>query len=307
MFATFTFLGTSAGVPTKTRNVSALAMRLEGRKKWSLFDCGEGTQHRLMHTALSPFHLANIFITHLHGDHVYGLFGLMASRGMARATEPLTIYGPEGLAEMVGTVLRLSQLNLPFDYEVVTLKEGEIYPFEGFTLQPVPLSHSLPTFGFVLRFDDRPGHFDAARAKTLGIPEGPLFGRLKKGETITLPDGRSIDGTTLLGPVTKGPTVAIGGDNDDPTLFAPFAPYDLMIHEATYTQHDFDNLPRKFQHTTAKQLGEAAQEMGVKRMIFTHISPRYDRPEKVEKLKEEIAARFDGEVVAAEDFMEVTT
>ena len=120
-----------------------------------------------------------------------------------------------------------------------------------------------------------------------------------------LPDGRLIDGRHLVGAPKKGGRIAIGGDNDEPLLFLPFAPYDLMIHEATYTQYDFDRLPRKFKHTTAKQLAEAARKMGVKRLILNHISPRYDKEGRISELVEEAKSHFDGNVEAAYDFMQI--
>ena len=301
-----TFLGTSAGVPTPTRNVSALALKTDRSKAWMLFDCGEGTQHQLMKTHLSVFQLERIFITHLHGDHVYGLFGLLASRGMSRAENRLEIYGPAGLKKMVECVIKLSQLNLPFELVIHEIDAGSRLRFEGFAVDVVALSHSITSYGYVLTFDDRPGHLDVKKAKRLGIPQGPLYARLKRGETVRLEDGRRIDGHELVGPAIKGKKIAIGGDNDDPLLFAPYAPFDLMIHEATYTQADFDKLERKFKHTTAKNLGIAAQKMGVKTLIFTHISPRYDDEEGVEKLMAEIQAHYDGNVIAANDLMKLT-
>ena len=298
------FLGTSAGVPTRSRNVSALALQLENTKEWMLFDCGEGTQHQIMKTSLSVYNLSRIFITHLHGDHVYGLFGLLASRGMTRAESPLEIYGPAGIRQMLETVMRLSQLNLPFDLKVFEISEGTVLRYEGFRIDTVALSHSIVSYGFVLSFDEKPGHFDIKKAKKLGIPEGPLYARLKKGERITLPDGRSIEGNSLVGPSIPGKKIAIGGDNDDPMLFAPYAPFDLMIHEATYTQKDFENLPRKFRHTTARQLAQAAQKMGTKHLILTHISPRYDKNGRISELLEEAKKYFKRDIQIAYDFME---
>ncbi|BDY12038.1 ribonuclease Z [Hydrogenimonas cancrithermarum] len=299
------FLGTSAGVPTRNRNVSALALQPENSKAWMLFDCGEGTQHQLLKTSLSAYNLSRIFITHLHGDHVYGLCGLLASKGMQRAEMPLEIYGPPGIKEMLETVMKFSQLNLPFDLKIFEISKDTTMRFEGMRIVVVELSHSITSYGFVVIFDDTPGRFDIEKAKALGIPEGPLYSKLKRGETVKLPDGRSIDGRDLVGVPKKGRRIAIGGDNDDPLLFSPFAPYDLMIHEATYTQYDFDHLPRKFKHTTAKQLAEAAQKMGVEWLILNHISPRYDKKGRVSELVEEAKRHFDGNVEVAYDFMQI--
>ncbi|WP_353662545.1 ribonuclease Z [Hydrogenimonas sp. SS33] len=300
-----TFLGTSAGVPTRTRNVSALALQTQNSKAWTLFDCGEGTQHQILKSHLSAYHLSRIFITHLHGDHVYGLFGLLASKGMQRSPAPLEIYGPRGLKEMVRTVMRLSQLHLPFELHITEIGPGDRLQLEGFTLDVIPLSHSVTSYGFILAFDDTPGHLDTEKAKAAGIPEGPLYGRLKRGETVTLPDGRRFEGKDFLTPPTPGKRLALGGDNDEPMRFAPFAPFDLMVHEATYTQEDFDRLPRKFKHTTARQLGLAAQKMGLSKLILTHISPRYDTDGRILELLREVERVFDGEVEIAYDFMKI--
>ena len=300
-----TFLGTSAGVPTRRRNVSGLALRGQNDKEWMLFDCGEGTQHRIMQTSLSPYHLSRVFITHLHSDHVYGLFGLLASRGMTRVETPLEVYGPKGLRDMLECVMAHSQLNLPFDLRIFEIDERTVLRFGVVRIDVVALSHSLPSYGFVLTFDDRPGRFDAQKAKALGIPEGPLYAKLKKGERITLPDGRTIEGETLVGPPVKGHRIAIGGDNDEPLRFSPHAPFDLMVHEATYTQKDFENLPRKFKHTTAKALAEAAMNMGVKKLILTHISPRYDDNGRISELLEEVKRHYGADVEIAEDFMKI--
>ncbi|WP_457598604.1 ribonuclease Z [Hydrogenimonas sp.] len=303
---TFTFLGTSAGAPTRTRNVSALALQLQNSREWALFDCGEGTQYRLMQTPLSSFNLAKIYITHLHGDHLYGLFGLLASRGLQRAERPLQIFGPPGISKVLEVVLRLSQLNLPFDLEVIELKEGACGRFGDLQIDAVGLSHSIETYGFVLSEAPRPGRFDAEAARRLGIPEGPLFGRLKRGETITLPDGRTIDGRRLVGAPKRGRKAIVGGDNDTPLLFSPLGDAaDLMIHEATYTQRDFEQLPRKFMHSTARSVAVAASNMGIKKLILTHISPRYDTEARVSELLEEAKRHFDGEVEVAYDLMRV--
>lgn len=300
-----TFLGTSAGAPTKNRYVTALAMQLENSRDWMLFDCGEGTQYRLMQTPLSPFTLSKIFITHLHGDHIYGLFGLLASRGLSRASSSLQIYGPKGISELLESVLRLSQLNLPFELEITEICEGDTFHFENFIVETVKMSHSITTFGFVLTEAQKEGRFDLQKAKEAGIPEGPLYGRLKRGEIVTLPDGRIIDGKDFTEPPRRGKRVIIGGDNDSPALFEKFEDVDLMIHEATYTEADFEKLPRKFMHSTAKSVAIAASHMGVKRLILTHISPRYDKYGRVFELLEEAKSHFDGEVEVAYDLMTV--
>jgi len=300
-----TFLGTSAGVPTRKRNVSGLALRPRECSEWLLFDCGEATQHQIMKSTLSLYRLERIFITHLHGDHIYGIFGLMASRGMLQTEMPLEIYGPPGLREMIDTVMRLSQLKLPFDLNIRELQGDEILDFGSYRIATVPLSHSITCYGYVFIEAERPGRFDPKKAHDLGLPEGPLYGRLQRGEAVTLSEGKIITPREVMGAPRPGKRVIIGGDNDKPELFAPYGAVDLMIHEATYTQKDFDRLPRKFKHTTARQLGIAAEAMGVKSLIATHISARYDNDERLAELLDELKAHYHGTAAIAYDLMEV--
>ncbi len=301
-----TFLGTSAGVPTRHRNVSALALERENESQWSLFDCGEATQHQILKSRLSLYRLRRIFITHLHGDHLYGLCGLLASRGMLQADAPLELYGPPGLDSFLRHAMELSQLHLPFELRIRELNAGEILDFGPYRIETVALSHSITSYGYVLIEAPRPGRFDPGKARELRIPEGPLYGRLQRGETIRLEDGRVVAPEEVLGPSRPGRRVIVAGDNDRPELFEPYGTVDLMVHEATYTQADFDRLPRKYQHTTARHLGIVAQEMGVAHLVATHISPRYDTEERVRELYREIREHYSGKLEIAHDFMELS-
>jgi len=298
------FLGTSAGVPTRERNVSAVALRPEQRRGWYLFDCGEGTQHRILRSELSLYRLEKIFVTHLHGDHIYGIFGLLASRGMLMADSPLEIYGPPGLRELLEVVLRISRLRLPFELAVRELKGEERLEFEAFSLRVLPLSHSITSYGYCCIEPERSGHFLPERARGLGIPEGPLWGRLKGGEPVTV-EGKAITPEMVMGPSRPGRRIAIAGDNDRPELFASCAPLDMLVHEATYLQEDFDRLPRKFKHTTALQLGKAASSIGVRHLVATHFSPRYDTQGDLRRIEKEIRENYEGKLTLAEDLMKL--
>jgi ribonuclease Z len=300
-----TFLGTSAGVPTRERNVSAVALRPDQSAGWTLFDCGEATQHRILLSDLSLFRLERIFITHLHGDHVYGIFGLLASRGMLLCEAPLELYGPPGLEAMVEGVRRLSQLTLPYPLKIRELRAGEVLEFPGYRIETVALSHSITSYGYCWIEAERPGRFDPQTARRLGIPEGPLYGRLQRGETVVLEDGGSVAPREVMGPPRPGRRIAVAGDNDRPELFAPWAPLDLLIHEATYLQEDFDRLPRKFRHTTARRLGKAAGTMGVRHLAATHFSPRYGTPEDMKRIEKEIRESYDGKLTLAYDFARI--
>ncbi len=299
-----TFLGTSAGVPTKERNLSALALRPENCSRWMLFDCGEATQHQILRTPLSLAKLERVLITHLHGDHVFGIFGLLASRGMLGVTHPLELYGPPGLRKLLEAPLEASGLHLPFALEVSELVEGEERSFDEFSLQVVPLSHSITSYAYLLSWSERPGRFNPDKARKLGVPPGPLYHRLQSGDEVTLPNGKTVSPAQVLGAPRPGKRIIIAGDNDRPDLLVPYGPVDLLVHEATYLQEDFDRLERRYMHTTARELGEAAQKMGVRHLAATHFSTRYDE-KGIEKIAEEIRLAYRGPLTLAKDFLRI--
>lgn len=305
----FHFLGTSAGSPTLERNVTALGLQIQQRKDWYLFDCGEGTQQRLLRSTLSPVRLSRIFITHLHGDHCYGLPGLISSRGLLGAKTPLEIYGPKGLKEMLEVTFRCSYMRPSFECKVTEFsKGGEILiDDEQETVEVVKLSHDVPSYAFVLTEKDRPGVFDVEKAKEAGIKPGPLFGRLKKGETVCLEDGREFCGLDFVGEPQKGRKIIVSGDNDKPSLLAEhLKEADLFIHEATHTEEAAANLSFKSRHSTAKLVCEAASEAGLPNLILTHFSPRFSLRTKgegsMDKIVDEAKQFFTGNLQFAQDF-----
>jgi ribonuclease Z len=270
-----TFLGTSAGVPTLARNVSAVALRLPERAEVWLFDCGEGTQHQLLRSDLKISRIARIFITHLHGDHVYGLLGLLASCGLAGHVERLNLYGPPGLRDYVESGLEHSLLRLPFPIQIQTAEAGLLFDDGQVTVSCLPLRHRVPSFGYRVEEHDRPGELDAERACELGVPVGPLLGLLKRGETVRLDDGRLIDGRELVGPPQQGRRLAYCTD----TIYCDSAvtlarEVDLLIHEATFAQRDAE-LAAISGHSTAASAARVALEAGALQLALTHISSRY--------------------------------
>jgi ribonuclease Z len=270
-----TFLGTSAGVPTRSRNVSSVALRLPQRAEAWLFDCGEGTQHQLQRTPIRISQISRIFITHLHGDHLFGLMGLLATCGLAGQGQEIHLYGPDGLEEYVRVCGRISRTSLSDTLKIHTVEPGLIHREEDFSVTCQPLKHRIPSFGYRVTESDRPGKFDVERAHTLGIPPGPLYGRLKKGESVELPDGRTVDGRELIGATTAGRSVVYCTD----TIYcrsavALSAGADALIHEATFAAGD-EPLAVQSMHSTAGMAARVASEAGARQLLITHISPRY--------------------------------
>jgi ribonuclease Z len=297
-----TFLGTSSGTPTRARNVTAIGVQLPQRPSLWLFDCGEGTQHQVLRSPLRLSQLEKVFFTHLHGDHLFGLVGLLASRALGGGgSTPVTLYGPPGLKEYVQATLRYSETHLNYPISIQVIEPGVVWCDEEFTVVCKPLKHRVPAFGYSVIERDQPGRFDVERAQALGIPSGPLYGQLKAGRTVTLPDGRTIDGRTLVGPKRRGRKLTYCSD----TIFSPNAvelayDSDVLMHESTYLAADLD-LAERGMHSTATMAAEVARRAGVRQLILTHFSPRYEFAGLAEMLAE-ARAIFPGTILA-EDFL----
>ena len=289
-----TFLGTSSGVPTRSRNVSSIALRLPQKAEVWLLDCGEGTQHQLLRSDIKSSQIRRIFVTHMHGDHTFGLMGAIASSGLAGNAQKIDIYGPPGLKEYLQTCAKYSYMNFGSRLQIHTVKPGLLYEDEQFEVHCQLLKHRVPAYGYRVIEKDRPGRFDIEKAKALKIPPGPVYGKLKQGATITLEDGRQIDGKKLCGEPEKGRKVAYCTD----TVFCDAAvelaqDADVLIHEATYAHQDaemaFDRL-----HSTSTMAAQVALLAGVKQLIMTHFSPRYALGNnlQLDDLKQEARAIF---------------
>jgi len=270
-----TFLGTSSGVPTRSRNVSSIALRLPQRAEIWLFDCGEGTQHQVLRSDLKISQLRRIFITHLHGDHIFGLMGLLASCGMAGNAQAIDIYGPEGLEAYLQACTKYSQTHFSYPIKVHTIKPGLIYEDQEFNVSCQLLKHRIPAHGYRIVEKDKPGKFNLEKAKALGIPPGPIYSKLKRGETVALPDGRKIHGKQLCGPTEIGRKMAYCTD----TVFCENAialaeNVDMLIHEATFAHQDAQMAFERL-HSTSTMAAQVALAAQVKLLVMTHFSPRY--------------------------------
>lgn len=241
-----------------------------------MFDVGEGTQHQILRTTLKPRKIAKIFITHLHGDHIFGLPGLLSSRSFQGGDEPLTIYGPVGVRDFVQTALRVSgtHLSYPLKFHEIT-KAETVFEDTTFKVSCEPLDHRIACFGYRVEEADHPGELQADRLKALNIPSGPVYGQLKAGKTVTLPDGRTINGQDYIAAPQKGRTVTILGDTRrTPHAVSLAQDADALVHESTFGK-DEGKLAHNYYHSTSTQAAQVAQQAGVKQLLLTHISARY--------------------------------
>ncbi len=297
------FLGTGAGVPAKLRNVTSIALKLlEERGAVWLFDCGEATQHQILHTSLKPRRIEKIFITHLHGDHIYGLPGLLGSRSFQGGDSCLTIYGPAGIREFIEVSLSISRTHLQYPLNIIEINEGIVFEDDKFLVEARELDHALPTFGYRVVEKDLPGMLLVDSLKEIGVPPGPLYKRLKSGETVKMDDGRMINGKDFLGKPIPGRVVTILGD----TRFCQNAielgrAADVLVHEATFNQ-DQEEMAHEYFHSTTKQAGETALKAKAKTLFLTHISSRFSK-ESWNELEREARAIFPESYIAS-DFLE---
>jgi ribonuclease Z len=301
------FLGTSSGTPTKARNVSGVALRLLASRQWHLVDCGEGTQHQILHTNLSLMQLGAIFITHIHGDHCYGLPGLLASAGMLNRAEPLYLIGPTPIRDFVQGVLDATQLQLPYPVEFIAVEDIAALSLPDFQVQATPLSHRVPSYAYSFAEKNVDAKLDTGKLDKEGIPRGPDWGHLQQGKNIDLPDGRSICASNYLLPSRKPRKIVIAGDNDTPGLLAEEArTADVLVHEATYTDEGLRKVGPAPQHSSAKIVAEFANEARINNLVLTHFSPRYQETASkgllLSDLEAEARTAYRGTLFLAKDF-----
>ncbi len=275
-----TFLGTSSGVPSLTRNVSSLALKLSQSSEVWLFDCGEGTQHQIMKSNIKSSQIKKIFISHMHGDHIYGLPGLLATLGLSGNSKGIEIYGPSELEGFINSALKSSfcKLSYPLHFVKVEKFASEkkfLFENEKIKVNCASLKHKIPAYGYRVSEKDKPGIFDIKKAETLKIPPGPIYSELQQGKFITLTDGRSFDGKEFCGPPRKGESFVYCTD----TVFSESAVSlsknaDLLVHESTFSQED-ESMAYEKLHSTTIMAAKTALLSNTKKLIITHLSPRY--------------------------------
>lgn len=268
-----TFLGTSAAAPTLHRNVSGIAVKADA--DLLLFDCGEGSQRQMIRYG-TGFAVSAVFFTHFHADHYLGIIGFLRTLGMGGREQPLTLYGPTSARKVLDTAIHLGVERLAFPVDIQELKGGDEVKRGGYLVRAVKVDHRVNALGYVLQEATRPGRFDLDVAKQLGIPPGPAYGKLQKGETVTLDDGRVISPNQVLGPTRRGRKLVISGDTRPcPAMVDASKGADVLIHEATFSDEEQERAIET-RHSTAREAGRIASEAQVRRLVLTHFSSRHD-------------------------------
>jgi ribonuclease Z len=293
-------LGTSASRPTVERNVSSLAVVREGETL--MFDCGEGTQRQMMRWGVA-FSLADIFFTHLHADHILGVIGLIRTMALQGRQERLTLWGPQGSSRILKRAEGLGFERATFPVEIIEVSADSPIKRDGYAIVPFEVDHrNSASLGFALVEETRKGRFDPDHARELGIPEGPLWGQIHRGLPVTLPDGRVIQSSELVGPPRPGRRVVVTGDTRPCAATIEHSrEADLLIHEATFGDEEGERAVETG-HSTAREAAGVAREANARRLLLTHFSARYSRdPGPLEREAKEVFR----ETAIARDGMEI--
>jgi ribonuclease Z len=299
-----TFLGTSSGVPTKNRNVTALALQTSLDRDWWLIDCGEATQHRLQHIALTVHELAGICITHVHGDHSYGLPGLLASASMTGRMRPLILIAPLAVRAWLEATFLHTELFLTFPLiHIDVAAEQLVHQRTGLTIERYPLSHRAPSVAFRFALETTRWQLDGDALRARGVAPGPLWGKLQAGADVELADGTLLAAADFRTARTDHATVVVGGDNDTPALLEKACEgAQLLVHEATYTEAVLQKVGPGPTHSSVQRVAQFAAECQLPNLILTHFSARYDNKEGMADIEAEARQYYSGQLFLASDF-----
>lgn len=294
------FLGTAASVPTSSRALPAIVIKREG--DLFLFDCGEGSQRQMIRAKVGFNRKTRIFITHMHGDHVLGLPGILQTMSLLGRDKPLEVYGPSGVRDFIEAMIRTVRFGLSFQVEVYEIEdEGIVCEGREYFVRNVWADHSVPALSYALIEKPRPGKFHPERAISLGVPEGPLWSKLQHGHQVELPDGRKVKPEDVTGHPRSGRKIVYTGDtrpSDSIVMLAEVA--DLLIHEATFAD-DLVERAVEERHSTVSQATEVAKKAQAKLLVLTHVSARYEDPST---LLEQARKMFPNTYIA-EDLMKI--
>ena len=297
-------LGTSSAVPTLYRGLSSTALIRDGEV--FLFDCGEGTQVQLMRTPVRRSRIHSIFIGHLHGDHLYGINGLLSTLHLDNRESPMRIFGPQGLLNFLHASFRTNHLRFSYPITVQELPRGfrgRVLDEKEFFVDAMPLDHSIFCLGWRFQEKDKAGVFNLERAQEMGIPRGPLYGKLQNGQSVTLPDGRNIHPDEVLGPPRPGKSVAYCLDTQFSKRSIELAEgCTALIHETTFGS-DAQDLARERKHSTMREAAQVAAEAGTRQLIATHFSSRYDHRD-VKRIADDARPVFEN-ITTGRDLQEI--
>jgi len=288
------FLGTSGSVPTARRGLSGTLVRRGGERM--LVDCGEGTQRQLLRSTIGLIELPEVFLTHYHADHYLGLPGMLKTFALRSRELPLTVYGPPGLRDLFGALQRIFG-KLSYPVELVELRDGDVVDRGDYRIVPFKVAHGVTANGYAFVELPRPGRFDVETARSLGVPEGPLFGRLQAGEAVQLPDGGEVRPEQVLGPPRPGRKIVFAGDTAPAASVLEISrDADVLVHEATFAEEERVRADETA-HSTATGAAGLAAAAGVRMLALTHLSNRYFGPEIAREAREVFA-----EAVVPRDF-----
>ena len=294
-----TFLGTGGSLPTRNRNPSAVMVNREG--ELILFDCGEGTQQQMMRAKTGMMSLSSIFVSHFHADHFLGIPGLIQTMSFLGRKEPLTIYGPEGTGEFTELFKALGYFNLKYEIRGVELKPGDFVEGEDYVVRALKTEHSIPSLGYALVENSRPGRFNREKAVELGVPPGPLFAKLQRGNPVEV-NGRLVRPEEVMGVPRSGRTIVYTGDTRPcEAVLEASRDADVLIHDGSFADEMAD-WAEESMHSTAGEVAALAKEAGVRKLVLTHISSRYT--DDVEPILKDSKTVFEN-VIVAEDLMEL--
>jgi len=300
-----TFLGTSAGVPTRERNVTSLAVQPGLSRDWWMVDCGEATQHRLQRLSLSVHDLAGICITHVHGDHSYGLPGLLASAAMTGRRRPLILIAPAAIKAWLDATMLHTELFLPYPLIHIDVAAAQlVHEAAGLRIERHPLSHRAASVAFRFAAESSKWKLDSEALRARGVPAGPAWGRLTAGEDVTLNDGSVLAAADFRSLHTERGAVVVGGDNDTPALlWDACATAQVLVHEATYTEETLQKIGPGPTHSSVQGVAQFAAERGLPNLLLTHFSPRYDSKAGMAELEAEARLHYQGRLFLAEDLV----
>jgi len=282
------FLGTGGSWPSKDRSVPAIAVKRGS--EIILFDCGEGAQRQFQRSPFSYMDVSRIFISHFHGDHFLGLPGLIQTMSLNDRKAPLQVYGPAGMKKLLNQLLHLGYFTPTYEIEAHELSDGNSVKCDGYEIRSFAVSHCVPTLGYALLENERPGRFNKGRALELGVPEGPLFSKLQHGESVKLKDGCIVKPEEVLGKPRHGRKIVFSGDTAPcDSLLAAASGCDVLIMDATAGE-PLKEKAAHYGHSTAKQAAEIAKDAGAKALFLFHISPRYEDASVLENEAKEIFA-----------------